>query len=107
MPIERRDLEDTGPSEPHLALLVDAPGMRLAIQPGASLWIVEDKNRQDRIYPLVLKKVSVKKLVFEMRQADGTAMEYTFQLVSGKPLDRAAHQRLLKNRQGLETRVQK
>jgi hypothetical protein len=107
VPIEKRDLEAAGPNAPHLALLMDDAGMRLAIPPGASLWLVEDKNRQDKIFPLVLKKVSVKKLVFEMRQADGSAMEYTYSLVSGKPLDRAAHMRLLKNRQGLPTRVQK
>lgn len=107
MPLERRDAEAAGPNEPHLALLVDDAGMRLAIPPGASLWLVEDKSQQDKIFPLTLKKVSVKKLVFEMRQLDGTAMEYTYQLVSGKPLSRAAYNRLVKNRQGMATVVQK
>jgi hypothetical protein len=106
MPIEKRELELPGPSVPHLALLVDEAGMRLAIPPGASLWLVEDKNRQDKIFPLTLKKVSVKKLVFEMRQLDGTAMEYTYQLTSAKPLSREGYKRLVTNRQGMGTKVQ-
>lgn len=107
MPIEAAPLESKGPDEPHLALLVDESGMRLAIPPGASLWLVEDKANQNKIYPLVLKKVSLNKIVFELRQPDGSASEYVYQLTAGKPLSRAAYKRMLENKQGQAVKFQK
>ena len=99
--------EEAGPDEAHFALLVDEAGMRLAITPGASLWLVENKNHQDKIFPLVLKKVSVKKIVFEMRQPDGNVTEYTYQLTTAKPTSRGAYQKLLANRGGKPVVTQK
>src|SRR5690349_12458356 len=96
-----------GPAGGHFALLVDEAGTRLAIPPGASLWLVEDNTQNDKIFPLILKKVSVKKVVFEMRQVDGSAMEYTYQLTSAKPLSKRAFEKLLENRQGEKVKFQK
>lgn len=102
MPFEPRELEERGPDQPHFALLVDPSGARLAIRPGASLWLVEDKSQADKIYPLTLKKVSHKKLVFEMG-----GVEYVYQLLLAKPLNKAALEKLAKNRGKLPTKVQK
>lgn len=107
MPLEPRNEEMEGPDEPHLALMQGAAGMMIAIPPGASLWFVEDKTQQDKIFPLILKKVSIKKLVFLMANADGAATEYTYQLVSGKPLNKAALHRMVANKKGQATKFQK
>lgn len=95
-----------GPDEGHFALLLN-DGARGAIPPGASLWLVEDYTQPEKIYPLTLKKVSVKKIVFEMIQADGSRTEYVYQLTSAKPLNKKALENLVKNRQGLPTKTQK
>lgn len=107
MPIKPTQQESAGPSEPHFALLMDDSGMRLAIPPGASLWLVEDKAHQNKIFPLVLKRVSLNKIVFELRQPDGSVSEYTYQLTSGKPLSRGAYQKMLENRAGAPVKVQR
>lgn len=107
MPVEPTMQEATGPRQAHFALLMDDSGMRLAIPPGASLWLVEDRSQADKIFPLVLKKVSVKKIVFEMRQADGSACEYTYQLMTAKPLSKAAYAKVVKNKEGQKILHQK
>ncbi len=107
MPLVPKDTETEGPAVGHFALLIDNSGMRLAIPPGASLWLVEDKTKAEKVYPLVLKKVSLKRLVFELHQGDGTVTEYVYQLTGAKPLSKAAYRKLLENRKGLETKVQK
>lgn len=107
MPFQPSQLEARGPDEPHFALLMDEGGMRLAIPPGASLWLVEDKSNQNKIFPLILKKVSINKITFEMRHPDGSATEYVYELKAAKPLSRAAYKRLLENKQGQVVKVQK
>lgn len=97
MPVQARDGESPGPDQPHLALLIDEAGMRLAIPPGASLWLVEDKSDQSKIFPLVLKKVSHKMLVFEMLGKDGAVTEYRYQLTTAKPMNRAALKQVANN----------
>ena len=96
MPIERAELESAGPDGPHLALLMDESGMRVAIPPGASLWVVEDKAKPEKIFPLTLKAVSHKKLSFVMVDDKGALVEYVYQLMGAKPLNKAAHERLRK-----------
>ncbi len=102
MPFEPRETEERGPDVGHLALLIDGSGARLAIRPGASLWLVEDKSQADKIYPLVLRKVTHKKLTFEMA---GT--EYVYQLVAAKPKSKKALSQLVKNRGDAPTKYQK
>lgn len=100
--------EEVGPTGGHFALLVDASGKRMAIRPGASLWLVEDKSQMDKIYPLVLKKVAMKKLVFQMQQADGSVVDYEYTLTTAKPNSKAAMHRMLKNRGDMDMpKVQK
>ena len=70
MPLKPNAVEQVGPDQPHFALLMDESGVRLAIPPGASLWIVEDKNHADKIFPMILRKVSHSKIVLEMKQLD-------------------------------------
>lgn len=55
--------EGEAPSEPHLALVVDANGDSIAIPPGAKLFIVENPEKPDGIVPVFLVKVSRKQLV--------------------------------------------
>ena len=100
MPFVPSQHEYKGPDGAHLCLMA-GDGRMIGIPPGASLWLVEDKTQQDKIFPLVLKKVSVKKLTFVLMMADGSSTEYVYQLTTAKPLSRAAHQRLLANRSGL------
>jgi hypothetical protein len=102
MPFEPREIEERGPTGGHFALLIDHSGARLAIRPGASLWLVEDKSQADKIYPLTLRKVSHKKLTFEM---DG--VEYVYQLLAAKPLSKKALKKLAENRAGQETKYQR
>lgn len=107
MPLKPNMQEAEGPRGGHFALLMDDSGMRLPIPAGASLWLVEDNTQLDKIFPLVLKKVSLKKIVFEMRQVDGSATEYTYQLTTAKPLSKGAYEKLLRNRAGKPVMVQK
>ena len=100
MPLKPNAVEQVGPDQPHFALLMDESGMRLAIPPGASLWIVEDKNHADKIFPMILRKVSHSKIVLEMKQLDGTSTEYVYQLTTAKPKSKRAYERLLQNRAG-------
>lgn len=67
MPIERSHLEGEAPSEPHLLILVGAEGevgMWTALPRGASITLVEDPSKADKIFPMVLYKVSRKALDF-------------------------------------------
>lgn len=105
MPLKPNAQENAGPSEPHFALLMDESGMRLAIPPGASLWIVEDKAHADKIFPMILRKVNHSRIVMEMRQPDGSVTEYVYQLTTAKPKSKSAYERLLKNRAGLPTKT--
>jgi hypothetical protein len=97
MPFVPKDkaLEQEALKGPHLALLTDEGFV--GIPEGAHLWLVEDASRMDRIFPMVLAKVSHESLVFAMRDADGGVSEYRYRLVSGKPKNKAALERMLKN----------
>ena len=107
MPIKPNDTEVKGPDEGHFALLTDESGMRLAIPPGASLWIVEDKSQADKIFPMVLKSVRHNRIVLQMRQPDGSATDYVYQLTTAKPQSKSAYERLIRNRKGLPTKFGK
>ena len=107
MPYKPAQGEQAAPRSGHFALLMDTSGTRLAIRPGASLWLVEDASQMDKIFPLTLSKVSVGKLKFTMANADGGVSEYTYKLESSKPLNKLALDRFLKNRQDKPVKVQK
>jgi hypothetical protein len=107
MPFIPAQTEASAPKGGHFALLASESGARLAIRPGASLWLVEDPSQADKIFPLTLKRVSVKSIVFQMTQADGSTTEYVYKLQSAKPLGRASLKRLLTNRGDAPTKVQR
>ena len=107
VPLKPSHLEGAVPTQPHFALMTDEGGQRMAIPPGASLWLVEDATQLDKVFPLVLKKVSIKKIVFEMWQADGKVTEYTYQLTTAKPLSKHAFNKILENRNGAAVKFQK
>ena len=96
MPFVPTDKMDGPPTGPHLALRLD-DGSSIPILEGNHLWIVEDATRVDSIFPLILKKVSHQALVFAMVDANGGVTEYKYQLVSGKPKNKAALDRMVKN----------
>lgn len=106
MPLKPSEHEGFAPSQPHLALMLDESGMMTPVVPGTSVWLVEDATQQDKIFPLVLKKVSLKKLVFQMHTASGVT-EYTYQLTTAKPLSKGDLQRLVENRKNQPTKFQK
>ena len=100
MPIERGPSavnDAKAPAEGHFAWLINEEGQRAAIGEGASLWIVEDASDPQKIFPLVLKKVSVSALTFLMQGKDGALTEYKYKLESAKPLNREALKRLTQN----------
>lgn len=100
MPLKPQQTEAPAPKVPHFALLTDVSGQRTAIPPGASLWLVEDASQMDKIFPLTLKKVSLKKLHFEMITGDNEVTEYVYELTTAKPKSVQAYRRLLANRAG-------
>lgn len=51
------------PKEPHMALLAKDL-TAIAIPRGATLYIIEDPSRADKILPLVLKRAAMKRLDF-------------------------------------------
>lgn len=99
MPLKPQDTESVGPArdEGHFALLMDASGQRLAIRPGASLWLVEDKADASKILPLTLVKVRMNALTFRVPHPDG-AVDYTYRLDKAKPLSKKALEKLVKHR---------
>lgn len=107
MPVIPSPTEMRAPEVGHFALLMDESGARLAIRPGASLWLVEDASQADKIYPLTLKKVTHKKITFEMTNKEGIVREYSFKLESTKPASRAALLQFQRNRGDKPVKVQK
>ena len=82
------ELEGKPPREPHFAVLVDADkGQSIALGPG-SMWQLIDPQEGSPI-PLILKSVSVKRIVFHLAGTD-----YTYNLVGAKPRTREALKRL-------------
>ncbi len=64
MPFVKWDIEGEPPDQPHLGLLTDNSGAAIAIPPGATMYLILDPSRADKVIPLVLFKVSLKKLEF-------------------------------------------
>lgn len=67
MPVERLHYEADAPDEPHLLILTGMEGTQglwTALPPGANLTLVEDPSKMDKIFPMVLAKVSRKALDF-------------------------------------------
>jgi hypothetical protein len=50
---------------------------------------------------MVLAKVTHQKLTFAMADANGGVTEYQYKLIAGKPKNKAAVERMHKNRKGL------
>lgn len=107
MPYKPTHTEQRAPTTGHFALLMDTSGTRLAIRPGASLWLCEDASQMDKIFPLTLSKVSLQKIKFQMANADGGVSEYSYKLESTRPLNKAALDRFAKNRADKPVKVQK
>ena len=66
--------------------------------PGMTVCLVEDAANPTKIFPMYLHKVSHKQLQFALEDANGGVSLYTYKLVSGKPLNRQAVERMAKNR---------
>ena len=62
MTIIKHDWIGEPPSEPHLGILTDESGDVTAIPPGAILYLIENPAKYDGVIPLVLLKVSRKRL---------------------------------------------
>jgi len=80
-----RSAEAKGPTANHLALITDESGLATAIPPGAGLFLVDGGD----VYPMFLRSVSVKRLVFTVGNTD-----YEYTLTKGKPLTREALKRM-------------
>ena len=79
MPEVRNQLEGDAPTQPHLALWFGDDGSWMAIPPGATIAIIEDPERSDKIFPMVLAKVSLKKIIFVCRCGDpGCNVNYAY-----------------------------
>lgn len=64
MPLVRHTWEGEQPIGGHLAYLADPNGLFVALVPGTQMLLIEDTNRADKIFPVVLAKVSRRKLIF-------------------------------------------
>lgn len=53
------------PKDPHLGILTDESGEATAIPPGALMYIIENPAKPDGVIPLILMKVSRKRLTFK------------------------------------------
>jgi hypothetical protein len=107
MPLKPHNIEQKGPDGSHFAALLDSSGLWSPIVPGTSLWIIEDKNHADKIYPMVLKKVNHSRIVLEMKHPDGSVTEYVYQLTTAKPKSKSALERLIRNRGGMPVKTGK
>ena len=86
MPREVRDVgAEKRQTKNHLALITDESGLATAIPPGAGLFLIDDGD----VYPMFLRSVSVKRLVFTVGDTD-----YEYTLTKGKPLTREALKRM-------------
>lgn len=97
MPTDKAD-GTTAPSQPHLAMFTEDGWV--AIPEGAKVWLIEDAKVPTKIFPMLLLKVRHDKLVFGLVDANGGRTEFTYKLVSGKPLNKQAMERMLQNRRG-------
>ncbi len=91
MPLKPTRPSEAAPKAPHLVLITDDGG--LALPPGTRIILVEDAGDVTKQFPLILKSVHHKKLVFAVGNTD-----YEYRLVSGKPLTREAMQRMKQSR---------
>ncbi len=65
MPVVKNELEGEAPTEPHLAYLYNGEtGEWAALAPGTYMAIIEDPKRPDGTIPVILAKVSRKRITF-------------------------------------------
>jgi hypothetical protein len=87
------DLNDgEAPKVGHFAVIVDETGLATALVPGTQMLLVEDPTSASKQFPLTLKSVSMKAIVFNMAGTD-----YTYRLTTGKPRDLDALRRMKKS----------
>lgn len=67
--MEVNDRLEDAPVEPHLALMF-ADGTAMAIKPGTVIMLIEDPKRADKVFQLVLRKVSHRFLDFDAYSPD-------------------------------------
>ena len=84
-----KEMEGRAPQEAHLAALLDESGLFTPLAPGTYFMLVDPKEGSP--IPLVLKEVSVGRIVFTM---DGAGTDYVYKLTGAKPLTRDAYKRL-------------
>lgn len=85
MPFKPADIQGDVPAAAHLAVYTDNSGNVLAIPSGARMLLIEDPQRMDRIFPLILKRVNRKSIVFQCGCGKCTR-EYVYKLTDMKGL---------------------
>ena len=95
MPFEPSHLEGPAPGVPHLAVYTDTSGAVMAIPPGARMLIIEDPQKMDSVFPLVLKRVSRRAIVF-LCGCGRCNREYVFRLVTVKGMHKSSAERTQK-----------
>lgn len=84
MPFEPKSLEGKVPDGAHLAVLTDESGLFTAIPPGATVLLVEDPSRMDRVFPMILAKVNRRTMEFICGCGEqGCTRRYVYKLLSG------------------------
>lgn len=83
-----QDVEAPAPKDAHFAVLIDGErGLSVPLGPG-TMWQLVDPAEGSPI-PLVLKEVSVSRIVFHLAGTD-----YTYKLTGAKPKTMEAYKRL-------------
>jgi hypothetical protein len=86
MPIEAPLRESAqAPKENHISVLINTRGESAALRPGTHLMLHVEEGQ----VPLILKKVTINKLVFQMAGVD-----YEYRLAKGKPVTMEGYKRL-------------
>lgn len=99
MPFVPQGKDTAAKKKPHLLLkFEDQSG--IPIYEGSALWLVENPDRLDGLFPMFITKIRHNALTFTTRDLDGNLTEYTYRLVSGKPKSAGALNRMRKNRGG-------
>ena len=84
MPFEPKSLEGDVPAGAHLAILTDESGLFTAIPVGATVLLVEDPSRMDRVFPMILAKLSRTKMEFICGCGEqGCTRRYAYKLLGG------------------------
>lgn len=63
-PTPHKLMAQEAPDKPHFGVVVDEAGSLMALPPGAQIAIIEDPENPNKIFPMVLLKVTYKSIWF-------------------------------------------